>query len=397
MALIKLGKSRNDMKIAYFDTFSGISGDMVIGAFLNAGFSLSELESELQKLKLKDFKLSQRIVQKSAISASLFAVLYEGHHHSRSLKDIVKLISESELSEKVKDVSLKIFNTLGYAEAKIHNVALDEVHFHEIGAIDSIIDIVGAAICFEKFEIERIFSSAIPLGSGFVETQHGKMPIPAPATLEILKNYPVKFTEIPFELTTPTGAAIIASGSKGLLFEKNFNVERIGFGAGTKDIPNIPNLLRLVIGELVEDYATDETYLIETNIDDMNPELYPYVIEKLFEIGVHDAYLIPIIMKKGRPGIILSTLCESSKIDDALKIIYSETTTLGVRIIKTDRRKLNRSFDEIETTFGKVKVKISESPEGKKIIPEFEECKRIALEKNIPISKIYDEILKKNN
>ncbi|MBM4176206.1 MAG: nickel pincer cofactor biosynthesis protein LarC [Ignavibacteria bacterium] len=384
------------MKIAYFDTFSGISGDMVIGAFLNAGLSLSELESEIQKLKLKDLKLSQRIVQKSAISASLFEVQCEEHHHSRRLKDIVSLISESELSEKVKEVSLKIFNTLGYAEAKIHNVSLDEVHFHEIGAIDSIVDIVGAAICLERFGIEKVFSSVIPLGSGFVETQHGKMPVPAPATLEILKNYPVKITEIPFELTTPTGAAIISSESSGLLFEKNINVERIGFGAGTKDIPKIPNLLRLVIADLSEMFSSDETYLIETNIDDMNPEFYPYVIEKLFEEGVHDAYLIPIIMKKGRPGIILSTLCESSKIDSALKIIYSETTTLGVRIIRTDRRKINRSFDEIETKFGKVKVKISESQEGKKIIPEFEECKKLAKEKNIPISKIYDEILKKN-
>jgi len=384
------------MKTAYFDTFSGISGDMIVGAFISAGISLSDIEAEIQKLDMPGYSLSQKTVERNAISATLFEVHSHGHHHSRSLKDIIELIKKSSLNEQVKERSIRIFNTLGYAEAKIHNVSSDEVHFHEIGAVDSIIDIVSAAICLDKLKIEKVFTSVIPLGRGFVDTQHGKMPIPAPATLEILKNYPVKFNDIPFELTTPTGAAIVAAESQGLLTDKNFITERIGYGAGTKEMPGIPNLFRLAIGELVEKYSSDETYLIETNIDDMNPEFYPYVIEKLFDVGVHDAYLIPIIKKKGRPGIILSTLCESNKIDDVLKIIYSETSTLGVRILKTDRRKLDRGFEEVDTKYGKVEVKVTETSAGKKFIPEFEACKKIALEKNIPISKVYNEILKKN-
>lgn len=385
------------MKTAYFDTFSGISGDMIVGAFISAGILLSDIESELHKLDLPGYSLSQKTVERNAISATLFEVHTQDHHHSRSLKDIIDLIKKSSLNEQVKERSIKIFNTLGYAEAKIHNVSSDEVHFHEIGAVDSIIDIVAAAICLDKLEIEKVFTSVIPLGSGFVDTQHGRMPVPAPATLEILKNYPVKFSDIPFELTTPTGAAIVSAESQGLLSDKNFVIEKIGYGAGTKEIPGIPNLFRLAIGKLDEKYSSDETYLIETNIDDMNPEFYPYVIEKLFAVGVHDAYLIPIIMKKGRPGIILSTLCESNKIDDVLKIIYSETSTLGVRIIKTDRRKVKRDFEVVDTKYGKVNVKVTETSTGKKFIPEFEACKKIALEKNIPISKVYEEILKKNS
>jgi uncharacterized protein (TIGR00299 family) protein len=385
------------MKSSFFDTFSGISGDMIVGAFLNAGMPLSELQTELQKLNLKNYALSQKTVERNNIAATLFEVRLQGHHHSRSLKDIVELIELSSLSELVKKRAIKIFNLIGKAEAKIHNVPIDEVHFHEIGAVDSIVDIVSAAICLEKFEIEKVFTSVIPLGRGFVDTQHGKMPIPAPATLEILKDYPIKFGDIPFELTTPTGAAIVAAESQGLMSGKNYMIEKIGYGAGTKEIPNIPNLLRLIIGEFVNEFLVDETFLIETNIDDMNPEFYPYVIEKLLEAGVYDAYLVPIIMKKGRPGIVLSTLCEPNKIDDILKIIYSETSTLGVRIIKTDRRKLQRSFEVVDTVYGKVKVKVTETSAGKKIIPEFETCKKIALEKNIPISKVYQEVLKMNN
>lgn len=403
------------MKIAILDTFSGISGDMVIGALISAGLPLEYLDSELKKLKLDGYKLSHSIVQKQSITAVKFDVQLieesghyhkheeknhsESHHHAhgRTYKEIVRIIDESELSQYVKEVSKKIFEIIGEAEAKIHNVKLEQVHFHEIGAIDSIIDIVGCAIGLEYFNVKEIFSSVIPLGRGFVETQHGKMPVPAPATIEILKDYPVTFLDIPFELTTPTGAGIVKALSKGLIDYQRVKVSNIGYGAGSKNIPEIPNFFRLMIGEYVEGFSIDESYIIETNIDDMNPEFYPYVIERLLNAGAHDAYLVPIIMKKGRPGIILSTLCEANLLEEILKIIYRETTTLGVRILKIDRRKLIRDSEIVKTKFGDVKVKVILTESGKKYVPEFEECKKIAIGKNVPISEVYNEIIKLNS
>lgn len=403
------------MKIAILDTFSGISGDMIIGALISAGLPFEYLDEELKKLKLDGYKLSHSIIQRQSITAIKFDVQLiensrhnhnheeknhsESHHHhtyGRTYKEIVRIIDESDLSQYVKDISKKIFMIIGEAEAKIHNVKLEQVHFHEIGAIDSIIDIVGCAIGLEYFDVKEIFSSIVPLGRGFVETQHGKMPVPAPATIEILKDYPVTFLNIPFELTTPTGAGIVKALSKGLIDFQKVKISNIGYGAGSKNIPEIPNLFRLMIGEYVEGFSIDESYIIETNIDDMNPEFYPYVIERLLNAGAQDAYLVPIIMKKGRPGIILSTLCEANLLEEILKIIYRETTTLGVRILKIDRRKLIRDSEIVKTKFGDVKVKVILTDSGKKYVPEFEECKKIAMEKNLPISEVYTEIMKLN-
>jgi len=405
-------KKGEKMKVAFLDTFSGLSGDMMIGALISAGLPFDYLKSELAKLNLSGYELSVTSVQRKSITAIKFDVkildhhLDEDHHHhdehqhhhhnSRTYSEIIELINASSLNQNVKDISKKIFTVIGEAEAKIHNVKLEEVHFHEIGAIDSIVDIVGCAIGLDYFNIEKVFTSVVPLGRGFVNTQHGRMPIPAPATIEILKDYPVNFVDLQFELTTPTGAGIIKALSSGLMNDKKVKISNIGYGAGSKDIPQLPNLFRIFIGEFVEGYSFDDSYIVETNIDDMNPEFYPFVIEKLIEAGAHDAYLIPVIMKKGRPGIVLSTLCEASKLDDVLKIIYRETTTLGVRIIKIDRRKLNRDSEIVETKYGKVKVKVVITEYGKKYIPEFEECKKISIERNIPIAEVYNEIIKLN-
>ncbi len=397
------------MKVAYLDTFSGLSGDMMIGALISAGLPFEYLKTELEKLDLSEYDITYRAVQKKSITAIKFDVHteqqhhhaehhtdIENHHHGKSYSEIIKLIDGSQLSERVKTTAKKIFQVIGEAEAKIHNVKLEDVHFHEIGAIDSIIDIVGCAIGLDYFNIESVYTSIVPLGKGFVETQHGKMPVPAPATMEILKDYPVTFLDIPFELTTPTGAGIIKALSRGLITNQKLKISLIGYGAGSKEIKEIPNLFRLLIGEFVENYSIEESFIIETNIDDMNPEFYPFVIEKLINAGAHDAYLIPVIMKKGRPGVVLSTLCENHKIDQLLDIIYKETTTLGVRILKVDRRKLQRDFETILTKFGEMKVKVIYAAGKKKFIPEFEECKKIAIEKNIPISEIYNEVLKLN-
>jgi uncharacterized protein (TIGR00299 family) protein len=379
------------MKIAYFDAFSGISGDMTIAGFLNAGLDENEFLTELSKLKLSGFEIEIKKVIRNGITATKFEVIVkEKQKEHRHLSDIFEIIDASDLSEFVKQTSKKIFTNIAQAEAKIHNTTVEEVHFHEVGAIDSIIDIVGTTICIEKFKIEKIFASKIPLGSSsFTQTQHGKMPIPSPATLELLKNFPVTLTDIPFELTTPTGASIIATLAEYGLEKETIKINSVGYGAGNFDIPNQPDLLRIIIGEIPQKFNEEKLLLVETNIDDMNPEIYPYVIEKLLHSGANDAYLVPVIMKKGRPGILLSTLVNETKLDDILKVIFTQTTTLGVRILEIRRKKLKREQKEIDTPFGKVKFKIAIIENSERLVPEFEECKRIAEEKNIPLIQVY--------
>ncbi len=404
------------MNIAYFDTFAGISGDMTLGAFIHAGVPLEHLQQELAKLGVQGYSLHSRIIERSAISAVKIDVETENEHHShneeanehhhhkehshshrehshRSLTDILSLIKASKLPARVQNRAEKIFTVIGEAEAKIHNTTIEKIHFHEVGAVDSIVDIVGASICFEYFGIEKLYSSPIRIGSGgFVNTQHGTMPIPTPATVEILQGYPTVLTDIPHELTTPTGAGIIKALSSGTLSLEMLNVKSIGYGAGTKELTQVPNLLRVFIGELHQAYEHDELVSVETNIDDMNPEVYPFVIEQLLANGAHDAYLIPVIMKKGRPGIVLSALVNRGKLDNALKIIFTQTTTLGVRIQPVERRKLQRGSKTITTRFGEVKVKTVITDGTERLVPEFEECKRIAVEKNIPLKDVYRQI-----
>ncbi len=379
------------MKIAYFDAFSGISGDMTIGAFIDAGLDFEEFKNEIQKLNLTNYEIQTRKITRSGITATKFDVIVKSHEHEhRNLSEIFEIIEKSKLSEFVKETSKKIFTTLAQAEAKIHNTTIDKIHFHEVGAIDSIIDIVGSAICIEKLGIEKIYASKIPLGSGtFVQSQHGKIPVPSPATIEMLRNFPTTLTDIQFELTTPTGAAIIATLADYGLEKETIKIKSVGYGAGDFEIPQQPNLLRIIIGEIPEKYDEDKLLLIETNIDDMNPEIYPYVIEKLLSSGANDAYLVPVIMKKGRPGIILSVLVSESKLDEILNIIFSQTTTLGVKIFEVRRKKLKREQKEIDTPFGKVKFKLVQLNNAQRLVPEFEECKRIAEEKNLPLVQVY--------
>ncbi|MEN3038252.1 MAG: nickel pincer cofactor biosynthesis protein LarC [Candidatus Kryptonium sp.] len=379
------------MRIAYFDAISGISGDMTVGALIDAGIDFEEFRREILKLNLKNFDVSVRKVVRNGISATKFDVIVEKKEpEHRHLSDIFDIIDKSDLSKFVKETSKRVFNTLAQAEAKIHNVSVDQVHFHEVGAVDSIVDIVGSIICIEKLGIEKIYASKIPLGSGAsINAQHGKMPIPAPATIEMLKNFPVVLTDVPFELTTPTGSAIIATLAEYGLEKETIKVHSIGYGAGYYEFPDQVNLLRVIVGEIEEKYGEEKLLLVETNIDDMNPEIYPYVIEKLLASGANDAYLVPIYMKKGRPGILLSALVSELKLEDVLKVIFTQTTTLGVRIIEIRRKKLPREQKEIDTPFGKVKFKLVLVNNSKRLVPEFEECKRIAEERNIPLIQVY--------
>ncbi len=379
------------MKIVYFDTIAGISGDMVLGAFVSAGLSLDELGQELKKLSLAGFELQTSHVERSGIVAVKLDVVISVHpKYHRHLKDIIEIIDRSELSASVKDRSKKIFHQIAVAEAKVHNTTIEKIHFHEVGALDSIVDIIGAAICLEKFGIERVYSSPVKLGSGgFSATEHGQLPIPTPATLEILKDYPAVLTDINFELTTPTGAAIIKALSSGVLSLEIIRVQGIGYGAGKGELEKIPNVLRVIIGELEPEYDEDELVTVETNIDDLNPELYPFVVEQLMAAGAHDAYLIPIIMKKGRPGILLSVLVNRGKLDPILKVVFTETTTLGVRIQHTERKKLPRIQKEVETSFGKITVKAVVLNGVERLVPEFEECRRIAIERKLALIEVY--------
>jgi uncharacterized protein (TIGR00299 family) protein len=347
---------------------------------------------------------------RSQINAAKFDVViqHQPHYHTH-LKDINNLIDNSSLSDFVKYNSKKIFETVGTAEAKIHNIPLEKIHFHEVGAIDSIVDVVGACICLENLHVEKIYTTPVKLGKGLINTQHGVMPNPAPATLEILKDYPVELTNIDFELTTPTGAAIVKTLSSGL-FDNigNVNIKKIGFGSGTFDIKESPNLLRIIICETNEFTSllgrmggAEQLVQIETNIDDMNPQIYPFVMQKLFEAGAKDVFYHNVTMKKGRPGILLSVLTEETLIDKMLQIIYKETTTIGVRINKISRHKLHREIKEYDTSLGRVKAKqISNVNNGidiNKVIPEFEECRRIANETNKPLNEIYNQLYKELN
>ena len=379
------------MKIAYLDTISGISGDMALGAFVSAGVKIDDLTASLNALNLTGYEIQARHIERGGIVATkVDVIISEEPNYNRHLKDIEALIDNCALSDYVKECSKKIFHEVAVAEAKVHNTSIEQVHFHEVGAVDSLVDIVGVSICLEKLGIQEIYSSPIKVGSGgYVQSQHGMLPVPTPATMEILKDYPVVLTDIPFELTTPTGAAIVKALSKGVLTTEKIKVATIGYGAGGREIEQAPNLLRVLIGELEPEYSVDEIVSLETNIDDMNPEIFPYVIEKLIAAGAHDAYMIPVVMKKSRPGILLSVLLERAKIDRILDIIFHETTTLGVRIQPIERKKLKRGQKQVKTSLGTVNAKVIFLDGKEHLRVEFEECKRLAKERGLPLIEVY--------
>jgi pyridinium-3,5-bisthiocarboxylic acid mononucleotide nickel chelatase len=379
------------MRIAYFDTLAGISGDMTLGAFLSAGVPIDVLVNELKKLNVPGYEVSASHIKRNGIGATKFdVVISDAPSYHRHLSNINAIIDQSNLSATVKENAKKIFHEVAVAEAAVHHSTIEKVHFHEVGAIDSIVDIVGTAICLEQLGIERVYSSPVKVGSGgTVNTQHGTMPVPTPATMEILKGYPIVLTEIPFELTTPTGAAIIKALSAGTIPFEQITIRSIGYGAGSRELQAVPNLLRLVIGDIADERERDEVVSIETNIDDMNPEILPYVIEKLIGAGALDAFLIPIIMKKGRPAQLLSVLAARETLDAMLSILFRETTTIGVRIQHVERRKLPRSQKQVQTSLGTVSVKAVTTEGIERLIPEFEECRRLATQKNIPLVEVY--------
>jgi uncharacterized protein (TIGR00299 family) protein len=389
------------MKIAYFDTFSGVSGDMTLGAFLSAGLPLETLAAAIGTMQLPGVELQARHLTRNGIVAvKLDVVITSAQRHHRHLKDILAIIGASGLSERVRRDATSIFMEVAKAEAAVHNVPIEKVHFHEVGALDSIVDIVGAAVCLEHFGIERVYSSPVRLGSGgLVSTDHGMLPLPGPATAEILRGYPTVLTDIPFELTTPTGAAIIKAMSSGTLAAETLRLDRIGYGAGDREIPGHPNLLRVMVGEYLPSASGgDEVVVMETNIDDMNPEILPFVLERLLAGGALDAFLAPVQMKKGRPGVLLTAVCPPEAADGIARIIFAETTTIGVRTHAASRRKLARREETVATRLGPVRAKALDYDGRVRLAPEFEECRRLALERGLPLVEVYrivEEDLKK--
>jgi pyridinium-3,5-bisthiocarboxylic acid mononucleotide nickel chelatase len=378
------------MKIAYFDTVGGIAGDMTLAALVSAGLPLDALVAELRTLGVEGFDLHARHVRRSSIDAVHIevAVSHEPHIH-RDLNGITGLIRRSGLAASVKERAIAIFTVLGEAEAHVHDTTIDKIHFHEVGAIDSIVDIVGVSIGLDILGVEAVYSSPVRLGrGGMITTQHGPMPTPAPATLQILRDYPVEFTAVEHELTTPTGAAIIKALSRGTLDREHLRVHSVGYGAGTHEIPELPNFLRVVIGELEAATETDDVFSVETNIDDMNPQMYPVIIEGLLGAGAHDAYLVPVIMKKGRPGILLSVLTPASTLDAITAYLYRETSTIGLRVQHIGRRKLPRRELTAETSLGPVRAKAVMRDGQERITAEFEECRRLARERGIPLQDV---------
>lgn len=378
------------MKIAYFDNFCGISGNMVLGALIDLGLDIQELEAELKKLKLSGYRIRAERVLRKGISGIKFSADTEKEKVQRNLRDIVYIIEESKLDSDIKELSKKAFSELAKAEAGIHNKDIDQIHFHEIGATDSIIDIIGAFIGIKRLGVASAYSSKVHLGSGFVECRHGRLPLPAPATLELLKGIPVYSSGVEAELVTPTGACILKTVSKGFGPMPQMKIAKIGYGAGEKELL-IPNFLRIYLGESTEDvYDRDEIMLVETNLDDVSPEVIGYVFERLLSQGALDVFTTPILMKKNRPAFVLSVLIEPDKLDNALAVLFEETTTFGVRIQRLERRKLFREVISVKTEFGEVEVKIGKAGgRVETIAPEYESCRKIAREKKIPFKTVY--------
>ena len=417
------------MKTLYFDCFSGISGDMTIGALLDLGVDLGYLTSELRKLPVEGYELKASRVTRSNLSAMKFDVLVQGeekhehhhdhdhdpehghhqehehHHHEhhghshshthshshghfhRKASQILGMIRDSHLNANTKRIASEIFTKLAISEGKVHHIAPEDVEFHEVGAVDSIVDTVGSAIGFDALGIERFLCSAINIGSGFIHCQHGVFPVPAPATADLLRHATIYQKHAQTELVTPTGAAILAAVVNRFGNLSGFAAERIGYGAGTKQFADFPNCLRLMLGE--EERHSGDVIVIEANIDDMNPQNFGYVTDKLLAAGALDVFTIPIQMKKSRPGQLLQVLAPSGAVDALSRLIFEETTTIGLRKYPVDRTTLDREFVDVDIEYGKVRIKVSRmNGEVVNFAPEFEDCARIAREKNIALKRV---------
>jgi len=382
------------MKTLYFDCFAGCSGDMILGALVSAGVEPRALLEQLALLGVQGWKIDFDRVDRSGISATYARVETAHEHAHRHLSDILEIIYDSRLSDRVKDRAARIFSRLAEAEARVHNLPVEKIHFHEVGALDAIIDVCGAAIGFDLLGIEQFFCSPLRVGQGMTEMAHGRFPIPPPAVAELLKEKPVYAGDIEGEFVTPTGAAIISTVCDDFGPMPAMKIEANGYGAGTRDPKGFPNVLRVFVGQRAETAGADEALLmIETNIDDMSPQLLGHVMDRAFELGALDCYFTPVQMKKNRPGVLLSVLCERDRKGPLMNLLFTETTTLGVRSYEVERRALRRSVTQVETAYGPIGVKVAHL-NGHVVneVPEFEDVRAAATKAGVPLKVVEDAV-----
>jgi pyridinium-3,5-bisthiocarboxylic acid mononucleotide nickel chelatase len=384
------------MKQAYLDCSSGISGDMFLAALIDAGVPVDRLFSELKKLPLGFYEFKRTRALRGGVVGTRVDIRVPGEQPHRHLSDIQALLEQAPLPEKAAAQALKIFTHLAEVEGKLHNVSPSKIHFHEVGAVDAVLDVVGTCVALELLEISDLICSPLNVGSGRVNAAHGSLPVPAPATAELLKDIPVYSTGVEGELVTPTGAALVAALASGFGPLPMMKIAKIGYGAGEKDFPGHPNIARLFIGELIEavkgqpGLPGDELVsVIEANVDDMSPQLYGYFLEQALAAGALDVTCSSAQMKKNRPGLIISVLCEPEKSDALSQLLFEQTTTIGVRIYEARRIVLDREQVMVETPYGVVQVKVARR-EGKVVnaAPEFEDCQRLAVEKSVPLKQV---------
>jgi len=379
------------MKIAYFDCLSGIAGDMTLAALIDAGVDLGAIQAGIDSLGPPSCRLVTSEVKRGGFRATHLKVEHEPEHAHRHLHHITDMIDRSILTDRQKDLAKRIFTKLGEAEAKVHGTTLRKVHFHEVGAVDSIADVVGAAIAWDLLGADRFIASPIPTGHGFVEIAHGRCSIPAPATAELLTGIPLAPSNVAAELTTPTGAAIVATLATQFGPMPALSIDRIGYGAGTRELPEQPNILRVLIGQTTDDAGSEQCTVVETNLDDVTGEVVGYCVTRLWDAGALDVYTLPIQMKKNRPGVLLSVLCNTADVAKIEQVLFRETTTLGIRRYSVSRTKLARKAHEVETAYGRIAGKLRELPgEPARFAPEFESCKAAAEKHRVPLRVVYD-------
>ena len=395
------------MKLAYFDCFSGISGDMTLGALVDAGCPVEYLRSELQSLDVPGWTLASEKVWKNGMAATFVKVQTEDRQKHRSLSTILDILQASKLAPQVRDRAAAIFQKLGQAESYVHDAPLEKIHFHEVGAVDAIVDIVGACLGFDALGIDKFSCSPLNVGGGTVKMAHGTLPVPAPATARLLQRIPTYSSGVQKELVTPTGAAIIATVCDSFGPQPAMSVSAIGYGAGTIDLEHQPNVVRMMIGEVAEKSAgaeipnatpfgfDEEIAVIEANLDDMNPQIYGHFQERALTQGALDVYTTPVQMKKNRPGTLLTVLCRPKEAQSLMDLIFAETTTIGARTYNAKRRVLPRETVTVTTTFGDVRMKVA-SVNGhiRQATPEYEDCRKLAVEKNVPLQTVISEAVK---
>ena len=385
------------MKLAYFDCFSGISGDMTLGALVDAGVPLEQLRAELQGLEVPGWEITAEKVWKNGMSARYVNVKTEDTHTHRSLTTILGIFEKSKLAGPVKERASAIFRRLGEAEASVHDVPLEKIHFHEVGAVDAIVDIVGVCVGFAALGIEKFACSALNVGGGTAKMAHGVLPVPAPATAKLLLGKPTYSNGVLKELVTPTGAAIVTTLCDSFGPQPAMTVSAIGYGAGTTDLEGQPNVMRLMIGEAVHknEWGAEETIrVLEANLDDMNPQIYGYFLEKALAAGALDVFATPVQMKKNRPGMLITVLCRAADEGKFQEMLFAETTTLGVRSTLAQRRILPREWVKVNTRFGEVRMKVARvNGQVRQASPEFEDCRKLAEAKNVPLQVILEEAM----